>query len=220
MTTPTTHRPTSAAQLFLTPGFTLGVTGHRKLDAPVLHAYEHLIGLWLDKIRPAKVISGMALGIDTLAAEAAIARGIRLHAMVPGSWQASQWKSVDQERWANLLAHDLTEVTIVDPRPLPENPTQRRARVISTLMKRNEWIVKNSTMLLACWDGRRGGGTTQAIRQAANHHVPVLRLCPGTQGRLAMDSPQIHRMLEQHHEIGPITAGTALGQRLPGLVTA
>jgi uncharacterized phage-like protein YoqJ len=202
--------PTSAAQLFLTPGFSLGITGHRDLDAPVMSAYTRLIGLWFDKIRPAEVVAGMALGIDTVAAEAARERNIPLHAIVPGTWQPTRWKTEHQARWAEICAA-AARVTIVDPSPLPPDPGARKAKVISTLLKRNTWIVANSTMLLACWDGRRGGGTTHAIRAAQKDNCPVLRLRPGTQGRLALGPTQVERLLADAETLGPIRPGLPTG---------
>jgi len=202
--------PTSAAQLFLTPGFTLGITGHRDLSPTLMAQYTHLMGVWFDKIRPTKVVSGMALGIDTVAAELALEREIPLIAIIPGPWQPDQWKSDHQDRWAGLCAK-AEKVMIVDPSPLPADSSARKAKVISTLLKRNTWIVANSTMLLACWDGRTGGGTTHAIRAAQKDNCPVLRLRPGTQGRLALGPVQVQRLLSDAETLGPIKPGLPTG---------
>lgn len=100
------------------------------------------------------VISGMALGFDTALASSCVALGIPFTAAVPFRGQEKIWNARDQEMY-NILLDKAHKVVILS----------EDAYHPYLLQKRNEWMVDNSDMVLACWNGS-SGGTRNCIRYA------------------------------------------------------
>lgn len=126
----------------------LAVTGHRpeKLGGHGNHArVRRFAEAQLSSIRPALLITGMALGWDTACAEAAVELGIPFLAAVPFPQQPSRWPLPDIRRWRGLL-EKAQEVVYVSKEYSGE-----------AFQRRNIWMVDNSTHLLALWNGSSGG---------------------------------------------------------------
>lgn len=100
------------------------------------------------------VISGMALGWDTAIALAAIKLKIPLVAAVPFQGQEKRWPEESQVIYKKILDKASKVVTISKGDYKQE-----------FLQIRNEWMVDNSDLILACWDGT-SGGTRNCIRYA------------------------------------------------------
>ena len=129
----------------------LAATGHRpdKLggyDRHTIFALNQFAWQTLKKIKPDKVISGMALGWDQAVAQAAIELDIPLIAAIPFEGQGSRWPEKSQARWKELV-DNAYQVQIVCPGGYAPWKMQ----------KRNEWMVDNCEYLLALWDGSEGG---------------------------------------------------------------
>lgn len=120
----------------------------------------------------AEFISGMALGVDTWAAEAVVeARsgrhpGIRLVAAVPCQGQDSQWPASSRRRHEGLLlAAD--EVVVVTEAPYSP----------SAMAIRDRWMVDRSRLLIAVFDGT-AGGTKHTYDYAVRRNLGILRILP------------------------------------------
>lgn len=96
------------------------------------------------------VITGLAQGWDTWLAQAALEAPvpIRLWGAIPFIGQERTWPSTAQERYYNILAE--CEDTVV----------------CQGYQDRNEWMTNNCTILLACWNGEKSGGTYNCIQYA------------------------------------------------------
>lgn len=139
----------------------VAATGHRpdKLGGYDLNAakiVENFARIVLRDEQPDMVISGMALGWDTAIAKAAVALGIPLLAAVPFKGQESKWPYKKQEEYYNLLRAANDIVYVSDP---PYSAQKMHIR--------NEWMVNECDLLLACWDGS-ASGTYQCIAYARN----------------------------------------------------
>lgn len=106
------------------------------------------------RLKPSLVVSGMALGFDQILACIALEHKIPLLAAVPFRGQEQAWPEDSQRYYRNILA-DAAEVVYVCDGGYAPNKMQRR----------NEWMVDNCDLLLACWDGSPGG-TGNCIRYA------------------------------------------------------
>lgn len=113
-----------------------------------------------------EVISGMALGVDQWFAEICIGLGIPFTAAVPCDGHESRWPAESQAHYRALLqkAH---YVRVVSPGPYAPWKMQRR----------NEWMVDNSEMLVAVWDGS-AGGTANCVRYARQVGREIWRVDP------------------------------------------
>ena len=98
------------------------------------------------ELKPEKVISGMALGYDQYFANTAWKLHIPFIAAVPMDGQERIWSEIDQKRYRKLISR-ADEVYVVNPGEY--SPWK--------MQKRNEWMVLNCDLLLACWDGTEGG---------------------------------------------------------------
>ncbi len=135
------------------------ITGRRpqKLGGFTKEVDEKLRQLFIKKflwLKPDNVISGMALGADMAAAEAAISLGIKVIAAVPFKGQETVWPESSQRRYNDILAKCSQIVTVCEG-----------GYSASKLQERNVWMVDHSDMVLALWDGT-SGGTSNCVQYA------------------------------------------------------
>ena len=104
---------------------------------------------------PLYAISGMALGVDTWAAETCVELGIPFVAALPCDNMEIQWPIPSQQRFRALL-NKAKEIVVVSPGPYKPWKMQRR----------NEWMIDHCSRLLSVFDGSPGG-TYNALAYAA-----------------------------------------------------
>lgn len=141
-------------------------TGHRpnKLGGYGLEVkvrLEYLAFTWLDLHKPNKAISGMALGWDQAFAKAAIKLNIPLVAAIPFTGQEQAWPRSSQEEWKSIV-DEAYEVVVVSS----------GGYATWKMQKRNEWMVDNSDLVLALWDGS-SGGTGNCVKYANKVSKPI-----------------------------------------------
>lgn len=95
---------------------------------------------------PNECISGMALGWDTDFALACIELGIPFTAAVPFEGQEGKWPAQSQRVFHAVLSY-AAKVVVVSP----GGYSPRKMQI------RNQWMVDNSDIVLALWDGSDGG---------------------------------------------------------------
>lgn len=134
---------------------TLAFTGHRP---DKVAAYERAIRLHMLTsmmlMEPASVISGMALGVDTWAAECALALAIPLVAAVPFKGQDQLWPAALRRHYDTILERAVGVRVVCEGDYHP-----------SKMQARNEWMVDRCGLLLAYWNGS-SGGTANCVHYA------------------------------------------------------
>lgn len=95
-------------------------------------------------------ISGMALGVDTYAAQAVlklkeIYPDLTLECAVPCKGQEKRWKREDREVYADILSR-ADRVTVLQEAYAP-----------FCMQLRDAYMVENADIVLAVWNGRKGG---------------------------------------------------------------
>ncbi len=111
-------------------------------------------------------ISGMAIGCDMYFAEAVLAlreihSDIRLQAAIPCGTQPDRWVKSQRIRYNRIIdACDYLKVLQTNYTP-------------DCMMRRNRYMVDNSSLLLACYDGKPGG-TMNTIVYAKRHGVKTI----------------------------------------------
>lgn len=108
----------------------------------------------LDWYNPTFMISGMALGIDTLWAKLAIERDTPLIAAIPFNGQESVWPKESRDLYHELLKQAY-EIVVIGGDGYSKEKMQ----------KRNEWMVDNCDVLVAVTDDSPGG-TANCIKYA------------------------------------------------------
>ena len=115
-------------------------------------------------------ICGMARGGDMFFCEAVIALRekypeISLEAAIPYERQASNWPEDERIRYDSLVGKcDL--VTYVS-----------REYTKQCMLRRNRYMVKNSSILLAVYDGK-SGGTGYTVKHATQNGLEVVEIAP------------------------------------------
>ena len=152
----------------------VAATGHRpeKLadraicyEPIVLERLTHLAIAAFQKMQPAQVISGMALGWDSGVALAAIALNIPLVAAVPFKGQESAWRQGDRDRYFEILDNAIEVVYVCDP-----------GYAAWKMQKRNELMCDRSDVVLALWDGGEKGGTKNCVDYARSKNKRVINV--------------------------------------------
>lgn len=152
----------------------LAITGHRpyKLNheysgGPLTERIKVKIQEHIDQIKPSKMISGMALGIDTVFAELAILNKIPLIAAIPFLGQEYLWKTEDQNKYNKILScPDVNKVIVCEG-----------DYSAYKMQLRNIWMVNNCTNLLAVFDGGYGG-TKNCVDYAKSKNKPIYIINP------------------------------------------
>lgn len=114
----------------------------------------------------AHFISGMALGCDLLFAEAVLAMreeydDVTLEAAVPCDSQANSWPEEQKERY-NAILSSCDTITFVQHQYTP-----------GCMLRRNRYMVDNSSVLLACFNGS-SGGTMNTLLYARRQGVKTI----------------------------------------------
>lgn len=145
-------------------------TGHRpdKLGgytSTVAHECMLLALNWLiEHPEVKKVISGGALGWDQALAKAARAHGVPYVMALPFPGFEDRWP-VESKNVLYGLMHDAVEVVFVCDAGYAGWKMQ----------KRNEWMVDNSDLVLALWNGTTGG-TSNCVKYAEKKQKPIVNL--------------------------------------------
>lgn len=133
----------------------IAVTGHRpsKLgneydyNGPYSKFIDSQLRNLLTEYQPSQGISGMALGVDTIFALICLEMKIPLLAALPFEGQESKWPLKSQKKYYEILNNQLTTTVMVcEPGYDPEK-----------MQIRNAYMVDNCDLLLAVYNGTRGG---------------------------------------------------------------
>lgn len=144
-------------------------TGHRpnKLGGFNNKAFLKLVKIaedWIHTNKPEKIISGMAQGWDQALAQAAVNCGIPFIAALPFKGQEIRWSQKSQRYYNRLLSKAEQIVYVCD-----------EGYEAYKMQLRNEWMVDNSNLVLAMWDGTTGG-TLNCLKYAYANQIKVINL--------------------------------------------
>lgn len=148
-------------------------SGHRpdklggyKLPNPTYIYVCQQIEKALKELKPEKVITGMALGVDQWAAFVAHKLNIPFLAAIPFEGQELKWPEASQKTY-RLLRKLAAEEVIVSPGGYAANKMQIR----------NQWMVDNCDILIGVWD-KSDGGTANCIKYAQNLNKKIYLIDP------------------------------------------
>lgn len=139
-------------------GVSVAFTGHRPNKLWGYHITEHryiklhdLIVKYLVELKARRMYCGMALGADTIAAMACleakrIGRKIDLIACIPFEGQDQKWPDLERRRYHDLLSKS-DEVVVCS----------EGAYEAYKMYVRNQYMVDRADIILAAWDGSKGG---------------------------------------------------------------
>lgn len=110
-----------------------------------------------------RMISGMAIGVDTVWAECAIALGVPLSAYIPFPQQSDRWGYSDRQKWNKLREQADEEVMIGDKFS------------IRLLHARNDAMIRASNLAVAAWaPSQTTGGTASAVGKIRRVNKPLI----------------------------------------------
>lgn len=149
----------------------IGFTGHRELKHSEKKIAKKLI-FFLEKMKPNKTISGMAIGFDQLAARVCVYLGIPFIAAVPAKEQPNFWPLNAVKAYFKIL-EKADKIVYVDKIKEYSNPNDN---FITKLFNRNRWIVDNSHKMISYYLNTVRGGTASAIRYTHSQGKIVIPL--------------------------------------------
>jgi uncharacterized phage-like protein YoqJ len=146
-------------------------TGHRpdKLGGYTGETYWRLYNLahdYLTQHTPDRIITGMALGWDTVLAHVARDLTIPFIAAIPFAGQESRWPHASQVFYRELLNHAHHVKVVCEG-----------GYAAWKMQVRNKWMVDECDKLIALWNGTPGG-TANCIRYAQTLSRPLRNLWP------------------------------------------
>jgi len=149
----------------------IACTGHRpgKLNnefngnGPISNLIRIEMDEIIDKYKPERILSGMALGVDMLWAEAGISACITVVACIPCKNQDALWPDTSRARYRGILFNPFVTQVLVSDQPYSPKLMQDR----------NKWMVDKSNLLLAVWDRSRGG-TANCVEYAMAMDKPIV----------------------------------------------
>lgn len=113
------------------------------------------------------LITGMALGVDTLFAWVAIDLKVPFIAAIPFPGQEKAWPATSQKVYHDIINHELCTIKYVS---MGEYSAAK-------MQIRNEWMVNECDGLIAVWDGSPGG-TKNCRDYAERIKKPIVRINP------------------------------------------
>ncbi len=156
-------------------------TGHRPCHFPFGYDEYHPACLQLKERLRAEIgalfaqgythfLSGMALGVDTWAAELVLELQktcpvIRLTAVIPFSGQESRWPDGAKDRYQRILS-EATATVVIEP-----------GYTRHCMFTRNRYLVDHADLLIAVYDGS-AGGTRYTVDYARKQNIPVRLIDP------------------------------------------
>lgn len=177
-------------------------TGHRpnklggyKTPNPMSDFISTKIRDTLKTLNPTKVISGMALGTDQWAATIAWLLGIPFVAAVPFEGQETAWPE-ESQKFYRRLRERASEVVIVSSGGYSAKAMQVR----------NEWMVDNCDILIAVWDGTKGG-TYNCVKYAESKGKTIVRINPNE-----LEKSKADKAADAGTGAGPTPDGVRTGQ--------
>jgi len=136
-------------------------TGGYDLHAKML-AYAREILLYL---RPSTVISGLALGFETAAAEAALSMDIPLVAAIACDGWERKWIPSSQAKYKDVLGQARERVVV--------SPGEFEWEKVAS---RNRWMVDRSDMSLVLWAGGPKSSAKSALEHSENRNKCMVSL--------------------------------------------
>ena len=114
-------------------------------------------------------ISGMALGVDTWAAEIVLelkqTYPVTLECAIPCETQAARWTENDRKRWFSIVERC-------------DKETMLQTRYTADCMqKRNRYMIDHSDYVIAVWNGRPSG-TGSTVTYAREHGKEIVVIAP------------------------------------------
>jgi len=166
-------------------------TGHRPKvfgtydeNDKVIVGIKKAINNFMGEREISKFISGMAIGIDMWSAEIALELGIPLVAAVPFRGQEKIWIDSVKKRYDNIVKK-ASEIYVIDVSADKSINYEEFMKldlnkdtyftVSAKFNKRNEWMVNHSDMVMAVWNGEKGG-TGHCIKYAKAKKVKTINL--------------------------------------------
>lgn len=147
-------------------------TGHRTYRSEADEELRQLLEeLYAEGAR--RYLCGMAWGFDLSAGEAVVQHkllheDVELVAVEPFAEFRSLFRGEDAERYDALIAAADCRVVV------GENN-------VGAYMRRNDYLVDHSSLVVAWWDGRRDGGTAYTALRARRKGREVINLYPDPQ---------------------------------------
>jgi len=153
----------------------LAITGHRpsklggfSLPNPTYLKVCQALDAKFRELKPEKIIVGMSQGIDQYAAFVAHKLGIPFIAAVPFVGQEKIWPAAAQKTYHQLLKLASKQVIVSEG-----------GYSIEKMMIRNEWMVDQADMILACFDKTtKNGGTYNCIQYVIKKSKPIIFIDP------------------------------------------
>jgi hypothetical protein len=186
--------------LLPSPVLSIGLTGHRELDAARAAAIEQAIGTVIEALlralppaiaqeavyfaatKPiARLVTMAAEGADLIGARAAGKRGVAIACVLPFAWDEYRhdFSPAYQAVAEDTIAHATSVLAL--PGTRGEGPRAYE--------RANEVILSNIDLLLAIWDGERArgrAGTGDVVQGAVAKRVPVIVIDPKSPGASAL----------------------------------
>lgn len=140
-------------------------TGYKLPNKTYIYICKETEKLLLE-LKPDKCITGMALGYDQYFANICIKLGIPFIAAIPFEDQDKNWFEDSKKIYKRLLGK-ASEIVVVSPPGYSAHKMQLR----------NQYIVDNSDLLIACWNGS-AGGTANCVNYAKLLNKKILVVDP------------------------------------------
>ena len=157
-------------------GKSICFTGHRKIGG------AYVSSLVNNRVYPAisaaiaraaargfgRFISGGALGVDQIAAQAVVDLGLELAIARPFPSQSCKWPQQSRAVLDRLCA---AAASVIDVSPDPYSPRKMQVR--------NQWMVDQADVVIAVFDGQPGG-TANCVTYAREQRKRVLVIDPAS----------------------------------------
>lgn len=168
------HRPDKLT------GYNMNINYYNKLKAILIDILQNeIVNGGVNKF-----ITGGALGFDSISFDCVnflkIIYGERIESIlaIPFENQYIKWFPKDIENYKNMLNLCDTSILIDTLDGYKIKGLKPGKYHPDKMQKRNEWMVDNCDLLIACWNGYKDGGTWNCIKYARDTKKNILVINP------------------------------------------
>lgn len=149
----------------------MGGYGETETAAAVRARLQAVIGAKSEVLDDLVVMTGLGLGSETLAAEAALAAGVPYIAILAHPEQDAPWPDASRKRFAELQSAARFTITLQK-----KTPDSKQA-IGGSFKRRDAWLRRNAHEAVAVWDGKERftGMMTRSLQdEIGEEHVWII----------------------------------------------
>lgn len=145
----------------------ISITGHRPEKLANFEWVDSTLAETFQELQPEIIFTGMAAGVDLLAAD--IANRLNIEYIAARPWAGHKPRQEDEDLYRKIISYAKEVINVDKSETYPG---------VWVYHNRNKLMVDRSDLLVAVWDGSSTGGTASCVKYAQSLKRTIIQLNP------------------------------------------